>query len=146
MINAVILEDDPLLGKNLTMMIQEYCPEVKIIAYVDSGKMALDVLPLLSYDLVFSDIQLGDMDAFTLFELLENNHPQIIFTTAHDEFALHAFKLDAIDYLIKPVLPDDLKRAVSRALEHMETRNSTPSIQGYPISGFVSLNPAVSNA
>ena len=130
MINAVVLEDDPLLGKNLTMMIQEYCPEVKIIAYVDSGKMALDVLPLLSYDLVFSDIQLGDMDAFTLFELLENNHPHIIFTTAHDEFALHAFKLDAIDYLIKPVLPDDLKRAVSRALEHIETRNIAPSLQG----------------
>ena len=67
MINAVILEDDPLLGKNLTMMIQEYCPEVKIIAYVDSGKMALDVLPLLSYDLVFSDIQLGDISSTSNF-------------------------------------------------------------------------------
>ncbi len=130
MINAVIIEDDPLLGKNLTMMIQEYCPEVKIIAYVDSGKMALDVLPLLKYDLVFSDIQLGDMDAFTLFELLENNHPHIIFTTAHSEFALPAFKLDAIDYLIKPVQSEELKRAVSRAMEHIETPSITPLVQG----------------
>ena len=130
MINAVVIEDDPLLGKNLTMMIQEYCPEVKIIALVDSGKMALDVLPLLHYDLAFSDIQLGDMDAFSLFELLENNHPHIIFTTAHSEFALHAFKLDAIDYLIKPILPEDLKRAVGRALDQIEAHNLTPSIQG----------------
>jgi len=130
MINAVVIEDDPLLGKHLTMLIAEYCPEIKIIALIDSGKMALDLLPLLTYELVFSDIQLGDMDAFTLFELLENSHQHIIFTTAHDEFALHAFKLDAIDYLLKPILPEDLKRAVSRALDHISGRDQTQAIQG----------------
>ena len=120
MINAVILEDDPLLGKHLAMMIEEQCPEIKILALINSGKMALDILPVLNYELVFSDIQLGDMDAFTLFEQLEHNHKQIIFTTAHDEYALHAFKLDATDYLIKPIQPDELNRAVNKALDHFK--------------------------
>ena len=92
MINAVIIEDEPLLGQNLAMMIKVYCPDIKIVALIDSGNMALDILPVIQYDLVFSDIQLGDMDAFTLFERLENSNQHIIFITAHDEFALNAFK------------------------------------------------------
>jgi len=68
MINAVIIEDEPLLGKNLAMMIKTHCPDIKVVALIDSGKMALDILPVIQYDLVFSDIQLGDMDAFALFD------------------------------------------------------------------------------
>lgn len=131
MINAVVLEDDPMLGKNLTMMLEEYCPEIRMIALINSGQMAMDILPLIQYDLVFSDIDLGDMDAFTLFERMELNNQQIIFITAHKEFALNAFKLDAIDYLIKPILPDDLIRAVNRALDHIGGKNDNlPALQG----------------
>ena len=119
MINAVIIEDDPLLGKHLAMMIEEYCPEIKILALIHSGEMALEIMPVLNYDLVFSDIQLGDMDAFTLFEQLQSNQKQIIFITAHDEYALHAFRLDATDYLIKPIQPEELVRAVKKALDHL---------------------------
>jgi len=119
MINTVIIEDDPLLGKYLAMLIKEHCPEIKVVALINSGKMALDLLPVLKYDLVFSDIQLGDTDAFTLFEQLEDHHQQIIFVTAHDEYALHAFKLDATDYLIKPIQADELRRAVNRAIDRL---------------------------
>lgn len=127
MINAVIIEDEPLLGKNMAMMIREYCPDIKVVALLDSGKMALDILPVLQYDLIFSDIELGDMDAFTLFERLGNTNQHIIFITAHDEFALNAFKLDAIDYLLKPILPEDLIRAVNRAIERISGKDqSTP--------------------
>ncbi|MCX6236597.1 MAG: LytTR family DNA-binding domain-containing protein [Bacteroidia bacterium] len=130
MINAVIIEDEPLLGKNLAMMIKTYCPDIKIVALIDSGKMALDILPVIQYDLVFSDIQLGDMDAFTLFEQLENNNQHIIFITAHDEFALNAFKLDAIDYLLKPILPEDLMHAVNKALDRMGSKDQLPPLYG----------------
>ena len=130
MINAVIIEDEPLLGKNLEMMIKEYCPEISIIAILDSGSMAIEILPSLQYDLVFSDIQLGDMDAFTLFDRLENSNQNIIFITAHDEFALNAFKLNAIDYLLKPILPEELKRAVSRALERIVNKEHLSSLYG----------------
>lgn len=130
MINAVIIEDEPLLGKNLAMMIKTYCPEIKIVALIDSGKMALDILPVIRYDLVFSDIQLGDMDAFTLFERLEINNKHIIFITAHDEFALNAFKLDAIDYLLKPILPDDLVHAVNKALGRIGSKDQLTPLYG----------------
>jgi len=130
MINAVIIEDEPLLGQNLAMMIKVYCPDIKVVALIDSGKMALDILPVIQYDLVFSDIQLGDMDAFTLFERLENNNQHIIFITAHDEFALNAFKLDAIDYLLKPILPEDLIHAVNKALELIASKDHLPPMYG----------------
>jgi len=127
MINAVIIEDEPLLGKNLELMIKEYCPEINIIALLDSGNMALEILPSLQYDLVFSDISLGDMDAFTLFNRLEKPNQRIIFITAHDEFALSAFKLNAVDYLIKPVSSEELKRAVNRALERIVSKEPNTS-------------------
>jgi len=130
MINAVIIEDEPLLGKNLAMMLREYCPDVKVVALLDSGKMALDILPVIQYDLIFSDIQLGDMDAFCLFERLENTDQHIIFITAHDKFALNAFKLDAIDYLLKPILPEDLIRAVNRAIERIAGNDKSNPLYG----------------
>ncbi len=130
MMNAVIIEDEPLLGRNLALMIKEYCPDINVIALLDSGNMALEILPVIKYDLVFSDIQLGDMDAFTLFEQLDNPNQHIIFITAHDEFALNAFKLNAIDYLLKPIFPEDLKRAVNRALERIVSKDHLISLQG----------------
>jgi two-component system LytT family response regulator len=130
MINAVVIEDDPMLSKNLTMMIEEYCPDIRIIASVDSGNMALDILPHLHYDLVFSDIQLGDMDAFTLFGRLRNDNLPIIFITAHDKFALNAFKINAIDYLIKPICPGELIQAVSRAFDRIISKEHLSSLQG----------------
>jgi len=134
MINAVIIEDDPLLGKHLAMMIEEYCPEIKILALISSGKMALDIIPVLNYDLIFSDIQLGDMDAFSLFEQLQINQKQIIFITAHDEYALHAFKLDATDYLLKPIQAEELVHAVNKAIdnlakEHLSTLSESFTVQ-----------------
>ena len=134
MINAVIIEDDPLLGKHLAMMIEENCPEIKILALISSGKMALDIIPVLNYDLIFSDIQLGDMDAFSLFEQLPINQKQIIFITAHDEYALHAFKLDATDYLLKPIQAEELVHAVNKAIdnlakEHLSTLSESFTVQ-----------------
>jgi len=130
MINAVIIEDEPLLANNLALMIKAYCPDIKVVAIIDSGKMALEILPVIQYDLIFSDIQLGDMDAFTLFERLENNNQHIIFITAHDEFALNAFRLDAIDYLLKPILPTDLIHAVNKALEHISNKDHLSPLFG----------------
>lgn len=133
MINAVIIEDDLLLSKHLAMMIEEYCPEIKIVALINSGKMALDILPVLKYDLVFSDIELGDTDAFSLFEQLENNHQPIIFVTAHDEFALHAFKLDAADYLIKPIQQVELRRAVNRVIDHLAKAQHSALLESFSV-------------
>lgn len=130
MINAVIIEDEPLLGKSLAMMIKEYCPEISVIALFDSGKMALDIMPSLNYDLVFSDIQLGDMDAFTLFEQMKNTNQQVIFITAHDEFALNAFKINAVDYLLKPIMADQLKQAVNRALDRIISKAHLDELNG----------------
>ena len=120
MIKAVIIEDEPLLGKSLALMLKEYIDEIQVVAMLDSGNMALELLPSINYDLIFSDIQLGDMDAFTLFEVLGKPDKPIIFITAHDEFALNSFKLNTIDYLLKPILPEDLIRGVRKVLDRIQ--------------------------
>ena len=127
MIKAVIIEDDAALGRNLELLIKEYCPDVQVVALLVSGEMALETLPFLNYDIIFSDIALGDMDAFELFEKLDKPNQHIIFTTSHDDFALNAFKLDAIDYLIKPIKPEELMRSVSRVHDRMVNKDRTTS-------------------
>ena len=119
MIKAVIIEDDAALGRNLELLINEYCPDIQLVALLVSGQMALETLPHLNYELIFSDIALGDMNAFELFEKLDKPNQHIIFTTSHDEFALNAFKLDAIDYLIKPIMPEELMRSVNRVYDRV---------------------------
>ncbi|MEI6138658.1 MAG: LytTR family DNA-binding domain-containing protein [Mariniphaga sp.] len=119
MINAVIIEDDPAFGKHLELLIQEFCPDIHLVALLVSGHMALEMLPFLKYDLIFSDIGLGDMNAFELFEKLDKPNQHIIFTTSHNEFAFNAFKLDAIDYLEKPITPDDLIRSVNKVYDRI---------------------------
>lgn len=123
MINAVIIEDEPALAKNLELLIKEYCPDINLVALFVSGQTALDRLPFLNYDLIFSDIALGDMDAFELFEKLNMPNQHIIFTTSHTEFAFDAFKLDAIDFLEKPIMPDDLIRSVNRVYDRIVNKD-----------------------
>ena len=125
MINAVIIEDDPLLGKNMEFMIREYCPDIKVVALLDSGNMALDTLPALRYDLIFSDIQLADDLSFTIFKELNITIP-IIFITAFDEYAIKAFKFYSIDYLLKPINADDLKKSLEKykTIQHKSNINN----------------------
>ena len=127
MIKAVIIEDDPALGKNLELLIKEYCPDIFLVEVLDSGQMALDKLPFLNYDLIFSDIALGDMNAFELFEKLNRPNQHIIFTTSHTEFAFNAFKLDAIDFLKKPITPNDLIRSVNRVYDRIVNKSQSIS-------------------
>lgn len=127
MINAVIIEDEPALAMNLELLIKEYCPDINLVAFFVSGQMALEKLPFLNYDLIFSDIALGDMDAFELFEKLNKPNQHIIFTTSHTEFAFNAFKLDAIDFLKKPITPNDLIRSVNRVYERIVNKDLSVS-------------------
>jgi two-component system, LytTR family, response regulator len=110
----LIIEDEPLVAKDLHKLILAAEPEAKILTTISSVEgakkwFANNALP----DLVLSDIQLSDGISFDIFETLRLQCP-IIFTTAYDEYAIRAFKLNSIDYLLKPVDAKELVAALNK--------------------------------
>ena len=123
-IMVLIVEDELHAQKELTRLINNVCDDMEIIEYIDSVEDA--VLWLESNkepDLMFFDIQLADGISFEIFTKTNINAP-VIFTTAYDEFAIKAFKVNSIDYLLKPVKQDELESAISKFRKQLEDNNS----------------------
>ena len=111
---AIIIEDEQLAAQRLEKMIKSYDPEIEIVAKLESVCESIiwfreNTAP----DLVFLDIHLEDGISFTIFDEVNVKVP-IIFTTAFDEYAIKAFKLKSIDYLLKPIVQEDLNKAIEK--------------------------------
>ena len=109
---ALIIDDERLARLELRRLLAAH-PEVEILGEVRDGEEALVAIPKLAPDLIFLDIQMPGMTGFELLERLEDV-PQVIFTTAYDEYAIKAFEVNALDYLMKPVAPARLAAALAR--------------------------------
>ena len=114
---AIIVDDELLSRKTLSKMLERYCPEVEVIAFCENGKSALHLLQDQQPDILFLDIEMPEMDGFELIEQLQDINFEIIFTTAYDEFALKAFQVSAMDYLLKPIDSEQLIKAVQKVRE-----------------------------
>jgi DNA-binding LytR/AlgR family response regulator len=113
--NAIIIEDEKLVALELAASIAEVDPTIQIIGTVSSVKTALRwFAENAEPDLIFADIQLSDGVSFRIFEQFTLACP-VIFTTAYNEYAIQAFKINGIDYLLKPVDLAELSRAITRA-------------------------------
>lgn len=111
---TVIIEDEKAAVRNLTSLLNEVKPETEIIAILDSINSTIewfDIHPM--PELVFMDIHLADGSAFEIFDHISITCP-IIFTTAYDEYALRAFKVNSIDYLLKPIGKEDIEHAFEK--------------------------------
>lgn len=111
---AIIIEDETLTARGLKSKIATVAPDVQIVEMLPSIKTASRwLMENAEPDLVFADIQLSDGVSFEIFERYELKCP-IIFTTAYDEYAIRAFKVNGIDYLLKPVNAADLEKAINK--------------------------------
>ncbi len=111
---TLIIEDEQPAAKRLAKLLAEHCPSCEIIAFIDSVEAAskwLKANP--SPDLIFMDIQLADGLSFDIFSKTDVTAP-VIFTTAFDQYTLRAFKVNSIDYLLKPIDPEELKTAIDK--------------------------------
>ncbi|OIN56239.1 LytR/AlgR family response regulator transcription factor [Arsenicibacter rosenii] len=129
--NVLILEDEPTAAHHLTALLHGIDPTMQIIQVIDSvadGRLIWPTLP--SPDLIVSDIQLADGLSFSLLEQVDVACP-IIFTTAYDEYAIRAFRLNSIDYLLKPIDTEALERALRkyRSLTRPHTDAVTRQLQ-----------------
>ena len=113
---VVIIEDESIAIRKLKKIISEIDSEIEIVAALESvydAKKWFKSHSLSEIDLLFSDIQLSDGLSFEIFENIHLNLP-IIFTTAYDEYSLRAFKLNGVDYLLKPIQKEELKQAINK--------------------------------
>lgn len=114
-IKAVVVDDELLARENLKMLLTEFCPEVSIVGDGGNVSQAKEVIQNTSPDVIFLDIRMpSGAEGFELLDQIPNKSFQVIFVTAFKDYAIKAFKANAIDYVLKPIDIDDLKDAVEK--------------------------------
>lgn len=114
MLRAILIDDEPECLRSLAHDLAQYCPGVEIVAQCDSGKDAIKEIHALDPDVVFLDIDMPYINGFDLLEMVPDVDFEVIFTTAYDQYAIQAFRISAVDYLLKPIDADALKDAVEK--------------------------------
>ncbi len=116
-LRTLIVDDEPLAVERMQVICARL-PELQVIGTASDGAAALRLIEALSPELVLLDLTMPEIDGLAVARKLAKmaRRPAVIFVTAHEEFAVEAFDLDAVDYVLKPVAPDRLRRAIDRAL------------------------------
>lgn len=121
MIEALILDDEPKARLNLKSILAEYIPQVHVVAEAENVADALTLMDKHNPKLVFLDIELQKESGFDFLAQMERSDFYTLFITAHDEYAIKAFKLAAVDYILKPIDIDDLIEAVERVEKRIQS-------------------------
>lgn len=119
---ALIIDDEKHCSESLQFLLNKNHPEVEIAGEANDPFQAIGLIAVHKPDVIFLDIEMPHLNGFELLSKLENIDFEIVFTTAYDEFALNAFKVNALDYLLKPIGVDDLKKSIEKVkLRMMES-------------------------
>ena len=125
---VLIVDDERLARKELMSLLCEY-EALEVVGEAVNADDACEKIKQLQPDLLFLDIQMPEKTGFDLLEMLDDT-PQVIFTTAYDEYAIKAFEVNALDYLLKPVQPERLRESVNKLVAlNEERRAKTPAIE-----------------
>ncbi|MDX1407816.1 MAG: response regulator [Saprospiraceae bacterium] len=113
-LRAVIIDDEPDCVRSLSRDLKENCPDVEVVGRCEGAKDGIKAINTQKPDVVFLDIDMPLINGFELLELLPDIDFSVVFTTAYDKYAMQAFKISAVDYLLKPVDPEELVKAVKK--------------------------------
>ncbi len=127
MIKAIIIDDEPLARSMVSQYLQAY-PDVEVVQECNDGFEGLKAIQQQQPDLVFLDIQMPKINGFEMLELLERT-PSVIFTTAFDAYAIKAFDIHAIDYLLKPFSKDRFDQAMQKWKEQFNAGTGSEQVQ-----------------
>ena len=120
MLKAIIIDDEPYCCEILAAMLESDCPGVEVIAICNNAQDGLTAIRQHSPDLVFLDVEMPKMNGFEMLEELPAINFHLIFTTSYDQYALKAIRFSAIDYLLKPIDREELKRAVEKVKDRFQ--------------------------
>lgn len=128
-IRAVIVDDEPHSLHTTEMLVQKNCPEIVIVGLAGSPNEGIEMINGLKPDLVFLDIAMPVMNGFEMLQYLEYRNFEVVFTTAFDEYALKAFRVNAVDYLLKPIDESELMQAVEKVKEKITSSGAFNKIE-----------------
>lgn len=111
---AILVDDESKSRIALGSFLSKYCPTIEIIGEAEGVRSGLELIESSNPEVIFLDIEMNDGTGFDLVEQLDNTKCEIIFVTAFNQYAIKAFRYSAIDYLLKPVNPEELVQAVSK--------------------------------
>ena len=118
MISTLLIDDDANLRNGMKSLLERYAPDFNILGEADSVETGIQSMDALKPQVVFLDIQLADGTGFDILESLARKHGQatshIVFITAHEQYAIKAFRFSALDFLLKPVDPEDLEKVIGK--------------------------------
>ncbi|MEL1247340.1 LytR/AlgR family response regulator transcription factor [Flavobacterium helocola] len=119
---AIIIDDEKRARVSLSLLLQEYCPQVTIVAECENLPEGVKAIRKHQPDIVLLDIEMPGHSGLELLDFFDENEVNfsIIFTTAYNEYALKAFKFSAVDYLLKPIIPEELAEAVERVAKQKQ--------------------------
>lgn len=128
MITAVLVDDDSNLREGMKALLNRYAPEIQIFGEAENVTNAVSVIDQLNPQVVFLDIQLADGTGFDILEKLTEKNgkiaSQVVFITAHEQYAIKAFRFSALDFLLKPVDPEELQKVIEK-IKNTVKKNDT---------------------
>ncbi|MCC5944595.1 MAG: response regulator transcription factor [Bernardetiaceae bacterium] len=122
-IKTIIIDDEPLACQELAFLMKNF-EDFEVIGSYQSYEEALEQIQLARPDLLLLDIELGQKTGFDLLEALESS-PEVVFVTAYNQYALEAFAVNALDYLLKPIDPERLARALQKVQQTLQAKPHT---------------------
>ena len=120
MLKAIIIDYEPYCCEILAAMLESDCPDIQVVSICSNASDGLIAIRQHSPDLVFLDVEMPKMNGFEMLEQLPAINFHLIFTTSYDQYALKAIRFSAIDYLLKPIDRQELKRAVQKVIEKIQ--------------------------
>ncbi len=142
-IKTILIDDERLAREELKSMLKDF-EEIEIISEAKNGKEGVQLINELNPDLIFLDVNMPGLSGFDLLKQLDEI-PLVVFITAYDEYAMKAFEVDALDYILKPVVPERLKDAVKKVVSKFEEDNLSGSAELYNLEPkkVLSVNDSV---
>jgi two-component system LytT family response regulator len=123
-IRTVVVDDEPIARARLLALLGTES-DVEVVGESSGGRAAVELIDRMTPDLVFLDVQMPQMDGFEVARALKASTPAVVFVTAYEEYALRAFEIHALDYLLKPFSPERFRAALSHARAQLSERHET---------------------
>lgn len=121
-IKCLVIDDDPFIWQHFKDLFEDHVTGVEILGFALSGREGINKIEHLQPELVFLDVQMADMTGFEMLEQMDIINFQVIFVTAHSDYAIKAIRFNALDYLVKPIVPEELKQAIERYKKNADSQ------------------------
>lgn len=139
MLKAIIIDDEKAAIKTLTVLLEKHVPEVQLVGASANCTEGIVQIEEQKPDIIFLDISMPEMNGFTLLQQLKFRDFHLIFTTAHEHYAIQAIKHHATDYLLKPIDIDELKQAIQTVLHARIPRDETSEVRRLELGSRIGL-------